>query len=331
MDKKLKSKISNLRIQGKIAFNFLTNIHVHSRGDKCSVLLSIMYDTQIETSIPFFISLENGKCSKITFPSTDQCLSPDKNSESIAVYNRFFFCGYPNFVNKFFVNLTYEFVYDSESSGWSLTKKAPMIATLKGIESSHYGNALTSVYNCIFSVGDRIAQRYDITKNIWQPLPVLSKSRIFSAVFSRQARYIYTIGGFNDKEEENVNKSFEILDIRNIESGWKFHNYYEPISLTKCKCIQPNDKEVMIIGGNTDVVKMLSFDSEETFYLTTPTKVAHKDSLEGTLCAVYWNGSYNILSSSGVFYRVYKTSKKIKTTKNWLETTLKIFPRCPGG
>jgi len=305
----------------KFVTQFITNLHSHAKGDKCSVLISMIFDTYKNTSVPICISLQTGQSQKLPF-NYQLCIDLE-GYEEIVVFGKFYFCGKYSRINEWFERWSYELGYNVKNSAWETLQCGLMLPS--------HAHSLTSIYGTIFAIGSKIAQYMHISnKKSWFQMDSPIYPIVFAALFARNERLLYALGGFSDITLSKKSNNIQYLDVKG-RNGWNVVKMPNLYGICKCKCIQPTNDEIIIIGGKQKEVYQIGFKSNEDVDIHLMTTLGHTDSLEATMCPIYWNGSYNLLSRSGVFYRYFRKRKTLKMKKDWMEDELHIYPRWYGG
>ena len=298
--------------------HFITNLHSHTKGDKCSVLVCMIYDTYKKNSTPISISLQTGLSLKLHYDYRN-CIDVE-GYEGITLYEKFYFCGRYSRTSSQYSNSALELGYNLEHREWE--------TSLIGFMHHCEAHSLTSLYGTIFSIGNKIAQSMHISKkHSWIQLestpvyPIL-----YAALFTRNGHFLYALGGYTDISYSIKSNNIQYLDVKSHD-GWKAVKMYNLYGICKCKCIQPTNEETIIIGGKQKEVYQIGFKSNDDVDIHLMTTLGHADCLEATMCPIYWNGAYNLLSRSGVFYRYFKNRKVLKIKKDWMEKELHVYPR----
>ena len=87
---------------------------------------------------------------------------------------------------------------------------------------------------------------------------------------------------------------------------------------------------IMILGGVQKEIKYIKVNGAN-LQIENGGDTPYIDPLDGSTSPVYWDGYYNLLSAKGVFYRIKKSTLKIKTRKDWIENTIKCGQICSVG
>ena len=155
--------------------------------------------------------------------------------------------------SKLFSDILYVFDFNNEPKIKNEKEKYLKIK----MPRIRYNHSSLIIGNKIYFIGGKDARgnyifecdSYNIKEKIWELLPKLNYGREFPSIFCYHKKFLYT---FRSLEKE-ANSFVEILDINDLNEGWRKIHIEDPINsfipTIKSGITQFNDNTLIICGG----------------------------------------------------------------------------------